>query len=97
MRLINADALIKVIRKQSALSLTKGMIEQFIKSQPTAYDVDKVVEQLETKILGKVCIGCGYLEDNVCTYKGANCGVSKPMYEDIKKVFEEVKAGGVNE
>lgn len=63
---------------------------------PTAYDVDKVVEQLETKTLGRVCVGCGYLADNVCTYKGPNCGVSK-MYEDIKKVFEEVKAGGVNE
>lgn len=58
---------------------------------------DKITEQIETKILGKVCIGCGYLRDNICTYKGSNCGVSKPMYEDIKQVFEELKGGGVNE
>ncbi len=47
MRLIDADDLNEIIKKQSTSSLSKGLIEQFINSQPTAYDVDKVVEQLD--------------------------------------------------
>jgi len=75
------------------LKLLQGCIDE----QPTAYDMDKVVDMCETKVLGKICIGCGYLKDNVCTYKGCNCGVSKPMYDGIKKVFEEIREGGVND
>lgn len=94
-RLIDADRL-NFEGQHYNKSQMKAILD-FIDAQPTTYDMDKVIELIETKILGKVCIGCGYLKNNICTYKGSNCGVSKPMYEDIKKVFEELKGGGVNE
>jgi hypothetical protein len=58
MRLIDADELFKQISKNSYLvaqknnSVEKGMtitgIKQAIDEQPTAYDVDKVVEEIQT-------------------------------------------------
>ena len=42
-----------------------------------------------------ICIGCGYLKGHECTYKGANCGVSKPMLEVVVKALEQMKAGVV--
>lgn len=95
--LISRSALLKAFMEATSYgcgSVGIKFVDDLIKNQPTAYDVEKVVEQLETKLLGKVCIGCGYLKDNICTYKGSNCGVSKPMYDDIKKVFAEVRTGG---
>ena len=53
------------------------------------------LEELETKLLNKVCIGCGYLKNNVCEYKGANCVVSKPIYGYIKEVFAEFRKDGI--
>lgn len=40
-----------------------------------------------------ICIGCGYLKGTKCTYKGGNCGVSKPMIETVMKALERLKAG----
>ncbi len=50
-------------------------------------ELAEVKKDLEKKMLDKVCIGCGFLKDNVCTYSGSHCNVSKPIYEDIKEVF----------
>ena len=100
MRLIDADALkrdLKSVTLSNGTLVNANTILALLDKYPTAYDPDKVIDLIETKILGKVCIGCGYLRNNVCTYKGSNCGVSKPMYEDIKKVFDEVKGGGADE
>ena len=38
-----------------------------------------------------ICIGCGYLDGHSCTYKGSNCGVSKPMLEAVVKALEKLK------
>lgn len=38
-----------------------------------------------------ICAGCGYLDGYKCTYKGANCGVSKPMLESVVKALEQLK------
>lgn len=50
-RLIDADALIKhfatIQKQEDAIGLDFVAIIDEIKEQPTAYDVDKVVEQLE--------------------------------------------------
>lgn len=40
-----------------------------------------------------ICIGCGYLKGIECTYKGSNCGVSKPMLEVVIKALEQLKGG----
>ena len=89
MKLIDADELIEVIKKQSALSLTKGMIEKFIKSQKTAYDVDNVVEQLEK---------CKEIMDSPisrdCFEK--ECACSDCTVCCFNKAIEIVKAGGAN-
>lgn len=62
MRLIDADELIKVLNEslEGDIELTKDYellgIDDFINAQPTAYDVDKVVEELDayiTKLVGK--------------------------------------------
>lgn len=53
MRLIDADKLIEVLHEslEGDCDLREDYefmgIDEFIKNQPTAYDVDKVVEQLE--------------------------------------------------
>lgn len=101
-RLIDADVLqehFEKVKKESASLVNLAHIIGFqsvIDSQPTAYDVDKAVEEIEAKVYkDAVCVGCGYLKDNICTYKGSACGVSKPMLESIKKVFEEIRKGGV--
>lgn len=82
MRLIDADELSEVIKKQSTSSLTKGIIEQFIKSQPTAYDVDKVVERLE-EIREEILTDTAYDNDTVNYYL---------EYADL--MIEDVKVGG---
>lgn len=49
-RLIDADALFKAITegKYTTGNILKDMeLQQFINEQPTAYDVDAVIEQLE--------------------------------------------------
>lgn len=57
MRLIDADKLIEVLHEslEGDCDLREDYefmgIDEFIKNQPTAYDVDKVVEQLEEKEL----------------------------------------------
>lgn len=40
-----------------------------------------------------ICVGCGYLDGYKCTYKGSNCGVSKPMLESVVKALEKMKGG----
>lgn len=51
MRLIDADVLIKhfeaIQKREDAIGLNFIAIADEIKEQPTAYDLDKVVEQLE--------------------------------------------------
>jgi len=42
-----------------------------------------------------ICVGCGYLDGYKCTYKGGNCGVSKPMLESVTKALEQLKGGAV--
>ena len=81
-RLIDADALIEDIRKRSYID--KALCEIFetiIDEQPTAYDVDKVVEQLEERSAWHQKYG----DTDGYTFVG---------YEGA---IEIVKAGGINE
>jgi hypothetical protein len=46
-RLIDADKLIEDVLNSMPTGSARGVFRAFIEEQPTAFDVDKVVEQLE--------------------------------------------------
>ena len=48
-RLIDADKLMKDIEEITKTDMMKMLVERWILKQPTAFDVDKVIEQLEEK------------------------------------------------
>ena len=59
MRLIDADELIKYIKLWEIGTSISSDQKEFIdcvNKQPTAFDVDKVVEQLENYLFEKYCI-----------------------------------------
>lgn len=81
MSMIDADKLIEDIRKRNYISkaLTE-IFETIIDEQPTAYDVDKVVERLEKEK------NPNYREDG--SLMGERAAI------EIDKAIEIVKAGG---
>ncbi|MEI3321209.1 MAG: hypothetical protein V8R90_12230 [Eubacterium sp.] len=86
MRLIDADKLIEVLHEslEGDCDLREDYefmgIDEFIKNQPTAYDVDKVVEQLEVGLA------------NECVYERDQ----KVYTEAIRCAIEIVKGGGID-
>lgn len=91
MRLIDADNLNFKWQKYNK-SQIKAILD-FIDKQPTAYDIDKVIEDAKEAVAKAICIGCGYLKGTECTYAGQNCGTSKPMLEVAMKALNKLKAG----
>ena len=84
MRLIDADKLIEILSKNSIFRTVtnaedKSVIE-IIKQQPTAFDVDKVVEQLKKQVYE--------IDDSL--------SLSARDVIDEEDVFEIVKAGGID-
>ena len=99
MRLIDADVLLEQYNlkdatkygnkdaEQQAHSYSTMMlyeIADMIEDAPTAYDTDKVVEQLEE-----------YGNEEMCYYK--NTPYEKCVEECINKAIDIVKGGGVND
>lgn len=85
MRLIDADELINILewnkgQDRDALVSINSLIK-LVKARPTAYDVDKVLEQLEVGLA------------NECVYERDQ----KVYTEAIRCAIEIVKGGGVNE
>lgn len=88
MRLIDADKLIEVLHEslEGDCDLREDYefmgIDEFIKNQPTAYDVDKVVEQLGKK------------QNN----KGFGGTIQEIFYDSgLEDAIEIVKGGGMND
>lgn len=88
MRLIDADKLIEVLHEslEGDCDLREDYefmgIDEFIKNQPTAYDVDKVVEQLGKK------------QNN----KGFGSTIQEIFYDSgLEDAIEIVKGGGMND
>lgn len=48
MRLIDADKLMATLLEEIPMAENTNVFKEMIENQPIAYDVDKVVEQLET-------------------------------------------------
>lgn len=89
-RLIDADLLVTEIKKRirtprSTMEILRDIIP-VIDNQPTAYDVDVVVEQLK-----KFKVGCPE------SYRGGEgCVAGRPCHEcKMAAVIEIVKAGGI--
>ena len=95
MKLIDADNLIKLTQKDMEFAFNNGFLDmaferehliKVIRNQPTAYSVDKVVEELES--FAKLA------EDRWTN------GTSKRAYQEHKcwvKAIEIVKQGGVSD
>lgn len=90
MRLIDADALIKhfeaIQKQEDAIGLDFVAIADGIKEQPTAYDPDQVVEQLER--ISDEMNDMILESDSPQYYDGYE--------EGVDKAIEIVKAGGVD-
>lgn len=90
MRLIDADKLIGVLHEslEGDCDLRKDYefmgIDEFIENQPTAYDVDKVVEQLKN-------------EKEFWNDAFYNKEIGKQKARSYERAIEIVKGGGVNE
>lgn len=54
---------------------------------------NKAIDEAIKASSNAICVGCGYLDGYKCTYKGGNCGVSKPMLESVVKALEQLKGG----
>lgn len=58
MRLIDADVLVKDLLEQIPLAENVPIFKDIIESQPTAYDTDKVLKQMEdATAIGADCVG----------------------------------------
>jgi len=103
MRLIDADKLIDLLKEQKeketgtykkgineGLNIAKSIINDETQS-PIAYDVDKVVEQLEEKA------ELAYRRYMDCPPNSPCFSRYRTQYEERKMCLEIVKAGGVNE
>ena len=87
MRLINAEKLLNDLKKNALVNVNQGL-EEVIKAQPTAFDLDKVLEDLEEYAYSKdICSrhnGCPYGDDE--EIECANCAAIGAL--------EIVKGGG---
>ena len=91
-RMIEEDALIKELLTENqrcvtstGQELTMNMIVSFINNQPTAYDVEKVVAELESK---RHC-------RELTNYYGDVIGVRNIDTIKIDKAIDIVRKGGV--
>jgi hypothetical protein len=80
-RLIDADKLLNKIDAYMCGSQDVMFVKELIKEQPTAFDVDKVVEQLDEKSQLIRPVGWAYPQEVILT----------------RSVLEIVKAGGIDE
>ena len=95
-RLIDADKLLEETRRDRDYARKNGFLDMYyerqtlidrIKSQPTAYDVDKVVEQLEEL---KSLVPVNRILDDIVNEKPKELG----MLIAYSKAIEIVKGGG---
>lgn len=70
-------------------------LHDYIQNMPTAYDVDKVVDELEELKNKDIC---DYLDCDVCLYY-KKCGVETDQSNNLKwdKLIEIVKQGGASD
>ena len=82
-RLIDADKLLEELKQYHPLSLSNGILSD-IEYFPTAYDIDKVIEQLENEASRCASFFC---DDYRCDYE-------RGKFEAYNEAVEIVKRGG---
>lgn len=90
MRLIDADTLLNSLKKNVLVDVT-SVLEEVIESQPTVYNLDKIIEDLEKYAHSDICHDCHrcrYInEDNInCEQCGA-LGALEIAKELIKNTY----------
>lgn len=85
MRLIDADKLINSLGSSDVYLYISGLIDE----QPTSFDVDRVIEQIEYRRANFDCKLCKYNDDGK-TICSEDC--SDALIDDLIKI---VKGGGV--
>lgn len=109
-KLIDADQLIKEIRKWywdkekqeaakkdvSPMDLFTNLAITTVKNQPTAFETEKVIEQLETLRLKTTNIPCPDVECERCMYSDICIDASYADVHALDSAIEIVKRGGVN-
>lgn len=85
MRLIDADKIIDSLGSSDVDLYISGLIDE----QPTAYDVDRVIEQIEYRRANFDCRLCKYNDDGK-TICSEDC--SDALIDDL---IETVKSGGI--
>ena len=87
MRLIDADKLIERIEEITSTDMMKVLVEDWINSEPTAFDVDKVVEQLEKSHFHTEST----FDDDGC------CNDDSEEVVNLNEAIEIVRKGGIDE
>lgn len=96
MRLIDADALkkdLKSVTLSNGTLVNTNVVLYLLEEYPTAYDVDKVVEQLEKRI---------QTHEHCIEYEKKNGTITEEFQqrkavEVLKEAIEIVKGGGMND
>lgn len=102
MRLIDADALIKFIdaghlRHQEELAFSELDVVNMLREQPTAFDVEKVIEILGILREGSTHVSCPDEECEDCKYFGDCNDCDYADVHALDKAIEIVKRGGIDE
>lgn len=85
-RLIDADKLIERIEEITTTDMMKVLVEDWVNSQPTAYDVDKVVVKIQAQ--AEMQLQRGIQENEPACLYASSC---------YAKAAEIVEKGGINE
>lgn len=89
MRLIDADAFKDNFKAKTGIGRT---MRNIIDEQPTAYDVDKVVERLEDKALEHAMNGQQFGEDGFFSHEEEEQAIK----QGIEEAVEIVKSGAIS-
>ena len=87
MRLIDADKLLNKIDAYMCGSQDVMFVKELIKEQPTAFDVDKVVEQLEKS----------HFHTDVTFDDDGCCNDDSEEVVKLNEAIEIIKRGGIDE
>ena len=83
----------KALKAENAELHNEAQAERALLDKRDAEVRAKAIDEAIEASAKAICVGCGYLDGYKCTYKGGNCGVSKPMLESVVKALEQMKGG----
>lgn len=87
MNLIDADKLIEDVLNSMPTGSARGVFRAFIEEQPTAFNVDKVVEQLEKS----------HFHTDATFDDDGYCNDDSEEVVNLNEAIEIIKRGGIDE